>query len=110
MSFEQLLFLAASLGSVGLGVVALARRPRTLATWSFSLGMFLLAMETLLVLEISRTSAPIYFLRIERLRLLCTSVLPGIWLAFSLTYARGNSKEFLRIWRIVLLGALLFPI
>ena len=38
------------------------------------------------------------------------SFLPGFWLAFSLTYSRGNYREFLAKWRIVLVAAFLLPI
>jgi putative PEP-CTERM system histidine kinase len=38
------------------------------------------------------------------------SVLPGIWLFFSLTYARGNYAEFLKRWRLVLVAAFLLPV
>ena len=38
------------------------------------------------------------------------SFLPGIWLFFSLSYARGNYSEFLKRWRFVLAAAFLMPI
>jgi len=37
-------------------------------------------------------------------------LLPGIWLAFSLSYARGNAREFLTKWRLPLAGAFLLPV
>ncbi len=43
-------------------------------------------------------------------RLAAMSFLPGIWLIFSLTYARGNYSEFLKRWRWALIAAFLFPI
>ena len=38
------------------------------------------------------------------------SFLPGTWLFFSLSYARGNYSEFLKRWRFVLAAAFLMPI
>jgi putative PEP-CTERM system histidine kinase len=42
--------------------------------------------------------------------LLAESFLPISWLCFSLTYSRGNSGEFLKRWRFVLLAAFLIPV
>ena len=41
---------------------------------------------------------------------LARSFLPGFWLAFSLTYSRGNYLEFLVRWRLFVGAAFLLPI
>ena len=41
---------------------------------------------------------------------LALSLLPGIWLAFSLSYARGNAREFLTKWRLPMAGAFFLPV
>jgi putative PEP-CTERM system histidine kinase len=46
----------------------------------------------------------------ETLTLITKSFLPGIWLCFSLTYSRGNSREFPVRSRILVLAAFLVPI
>ena len=38
------------------------------------------------------------------------SLLPGTWLVFSLTFARGNYAEFLRRWRPLLAATFLMPV
>jgi len=38
------------------------------------------------------------------------SFLPGFWLLFSLTYSRGNRREFPTRWRYFLAAAFLLPI
>ena len=43
-------------------------------------------------------------------RLLAMSLLPGIWLFFSLSYGRGNYREFLARWRFLLIAAFLIPL
>jgi putative PEP-CTERM system histidine kinase len=43
-------------------------------------------------------------------RLIAMSFLPGVWLIFSLTYARGNYSEFLKRWRWFLAAAFGLPI
>jgi len=42
--------------------------------------------------------------------LIAMSFLPGVWLIFSLTYARGNYSEFLKRWRWFLAAAFVLPI
>jgi hypothetical protein len=42
--------------------------------------------------------------------LVTKSFLPGFWLAFSLTYSRGNYLKFLATWKYFLAAAFLFPI
>jgi putative PEP-CTERM system histidine kinase len=46
----------------------------------------------------------------QLLGLLAKSLLPGTWLCFSLTYSRGNYREFLARSRFVLLAAFLLPV
>jgi hypothetical protein len=46
----------------------------------------------------------------QTLALLTKSFLFGIWLCFSLTYSRGNYREFLARSRFLLLAALLLPL
>ncbi len=43
-------------------------------------------------------------------RLLTMSFLPAIWLLFSLSYSRGNAREFLAKWRWVIAAAFLLPV
>jgi len=43
-------------------------------------------------------------------RLFAMSFLPSIWLFFSLSYARGNYREFLKRWRFLLAAAFLVPV
>ena len=42
--------------------------------------------------------------------LLIKSFLPGIWLLFSITYSRGNYREFVFKWKYTLAAAFLLPI
>ncbi|PYJ08040.1 MAG: PEP-CTERM system histidine kinase PrsK, partial [Verrucomicrobia bacterium] len=46
----------------------------------------------------------------QTLELATMAFLPGIWLVFSLTYARGNDREFLAKWRWVVTGAFALPV
>jgi putative PEP-CTERM system histidine kinase len=83
---------------------------RSVAHQAFVAGMVVLAMESLfdgLSFEANSVGEMVYW---QNWRLVCVSLLPGIWLFFSLSYGRGNYREFLKKWRPVLAFAFLIPI
>ena len=80
------------------------------ARTSFALGMVLLGVESLMAFLSSRCMPfPEEVLAWQRWRLVTMSFLPGCWLLFSLTYGRGDEKEYLRRWRHAILAAFLLP-
>ncbi len=91
------------------GIVAVVVRPTALVCWLFFAGMALLAMEQLLshhlVLAAGRPDAGTWLWRSMFLK----SLVPGVWLCFSLVYARGDRADFLRRWRRGLVAALVVP-
>ena len=77
---------------------------------SFAAGMLVLAMESLfygLAFNTSLSEEKFFW---EQCGILAMSFLPGTWLFFSLSYGRGNYREFLRRWRFALAAAFLIPI
>lgn len=107
-------FVAAIFG----GAVALAvawQERRSPAHWAFVAGMGVLSVESLFVYSGLRALEPETggglegFIQWETLKLMAGALVPGVWLFFSLTYARGNSREFVRRWRWVLGAAFLVP-
>ncbi len=85
-------------------------RERGTAHRSFAAGMFVLAMESLvngLAAEAASVEEKIFW---EKCGLLAVAFLPGIWLFFSLSYGRGNYREFLHRWRFALAAAFLVPL
>src|ERR1035441_5208745 len=109
MSSASILAFAAFLCAGGLAFAVAWYERRSLVHWSFAAGMAALAVENLF----SRLSPDAVLLIIaadrEFLGMVAISVLPGFWLFFSLTYARGNYREFLARWRIVLAVAFIAP-
>lgn len=94
---------------LGLGI--LLRTPRTIASWMFATGMVLLSLEALYngaILEPGNSTRDVEHLHEGRLTVL--SFLPGAWLLFSMTYARGNAAETIRKWRVPLGLIFLAPI
>jgi putative PEP-CTERM system histidine kinase len=110
VTFASLLpFLAAGL-CLGASLFCAIRARRTTADWAFIVGMALLAVEAFLGALVLRSESVQSIERWMQWRLVLVSLLPGTWLLFSLTYARGNAAFFLTRWRPIWTGALLLPI
>jgi hypothetical protein len=110
VTLSSLLAFAAALSSGALAVAVLFRKRRSFAAWCFFAGMATLAVESALggiSLQVSNAENVAYW---QSLALVTKSFLPGIWLAFSVTYSRGNYLEFLATWKFFLGAAFLLPI
>ena len=95
-------------GTLALMVVWNSRR--SVARWTFVVGMAAMAAEEVffaLAVDAVKPDEMVYW---QNWSLAAMSLLPGIWLLFSLTYARGNYSEFLKRWRWALVAAFLLPI
>src|ERR1051326_8635146 len=83
---------------------------RSVARWCFTAGIIVFALESLF----SGLAAKSQLLGVmdhwQTFQMIAMSLLPGIWLAFSLTYARGASSDFLRRWRWMLAAVLIGPL
>lgn len=101
-------FTGATLGTI-LALVHLFRLRRSVADWTFVAGMASLAAEAFFGGMVALTNAPDEIFEWHQRRLISLSLLPGIWLLFSITYARGNAREFLRRRRWVAAGIVLLP-
>jgi putative PEP-CTERM system histidine kinase len=76
----------------------------------FFAGMMALAVEAVitgLTYETISSEGTIFW---YRLRMVPTAVLPGIWILFSLSFARGEDREFLRKWRGLVFTCFLIPL
>jgi putative PEP-CTERM system histidine kinase len=92
------------------GIAAFLRYPKSAAQWSFLAGMLLLSLESALTGCTLKTLLPEQDVHLQNIRLLATGLLSGTWLLFSLTYARGNYRQFLSKWWPILVFAFLVPI
>jgi putative PEP-CTERM system histidine kinase len=105
-----LAFAAAFLGGVT-ALLAAFRERRSIPKWSFVTGMTLLALESIfsgLAAHTDRGGEAIRYW--QQWRLAAMSFLPGTWLLFSFSYARGNAVEFLYKWRFMLVAAFVLPV
>lgn len=109
MNSAAVLAFAAALISGSLAF-AVGWHGRRTAHRSFAAGMLVLAMESLFNGLAFDASFPEERLFWERCALLAMSFLPGTWLFFSLSYARGKYRVFLHRWRYILTAAFVIPI
>jgi putative PEP-CTERM system histidine kinase len=110
MSFD---FFLAFCSALLAGMIALAtafRAKSSVAHWSFSIGMGLLGVESFCSAMVAAASQQTGVVKWERLALCSMALLPIFWLLFSLTYSRGNYRQFLSRWRFLLWASLLVPL
>lgn len=102
-------YAAAAIAASFAGLVLL-RKERHLSSWNFFSGMLLLSVSSLFDgLMLAAADEPRASLW-QRFSFFASLPAPAVWLAFSLSYCRGNPREFLRRWRHALAIVLLLPI
>lgn len=110
MNVDSFLLILGAAMAFGLAAVAYCREAKSpCARFAFSVGMIVLGVESLLAAASTHVFLQSAALVWQRWRLMATALLPGTWLLFSLTYARGNEKEFLTRWKTVILAAFVLP-
>ena len=110
MSFGFILALVSSVlaGCIALGTACRAKS--TVPHWSFAAGMAVLAAERFCLGLSEDGLLPDTVAYWQGWGFCIRSLLPAIWLAFSLTYSRGNYRQFLVKWRYGLLACFLVPV
>jgi putative PEP-CTERM system histidine kinase len=83
---------------------------RSLPHWFFFGGTLASAIESLFSGFAADALSPQEILYWQNWRFFAMSLLPSLWLAFSLTYSRGNARESLRKWRFALASSVLLPV
>ena len=109
MDLPALTAFASAFVALVLATIALIHG-RTLAHWLFALGMAVLAAEGVLYGLAADALIPTDIVHWQNWRLAVTSLLPGTWVCFSLVYARGNYREFLSRWKVILAIVFITPL
>ena len=107
MNIAALLSHASALLALAMAVSVLWKERRSIAHLAFVAGLMVLSVEAFVHALSLNAATPDTFIAWQKWRLIATSFLPAVWLLFSLTYGRGNSREFVERWKIVLLIFLL---
>ncbi|HTX72614.1 MAG TPA: GAF domain-containing protein, partial [Rectinemataceae bacterium] len=100
----------AAVVAVALAGYVLSRDLRSMVHRVFAVGMVLLAVDALLTGLAGEASMPSDYLFWERARTYLTAMLPGMWIVFSLIYARANYRDHLSRWKWAIAGFCLIPI
>jgi len=109
MRLEQLLAYSGMLLAVMLAFGAALRAGRVPSRWAFAAGMLVLAVDRCFSGMLMGTASANTAYRWQMWRLTSAGLIPGIWLFFSLTYARGNAISFIRQWSIPLVLSVILP-
>jgi putative PEP-CTERM system histidine kinase len=110
VKLNTILALAAAIFSFAFAAIVPWRKRRSLATWCFSVGMLVFALESLFGAIWREAAIPESAAFWGTLTLVTKSFVPGVWVCFSLTYSRGSARTLpARAWLLVL-AALLIPI
>ena len=110
MSLFVWLPFAAALASAGIALLAVVRKTPSAATWCFAAGMAVLGMDSLCTgMSLRATQFGEALTWLTR-GMAAKALLPAIWLAFSVTYSRGDWHHTLRRWTLPLAAFLLVPL
>jgi putative PEP-CTERM system histidine kinase len=110
MNGSTILALFATGFSALLAIASLLRALVSKTYLFFFAGMTMLAVESAFSALSLRAGSPGGALRWQSAAVIVRSFMPAVWLLFSLTYSRGNYREFLVRWRILLMAACVAPI
>lgn len=104
----EFLCFCATAAMAALGLFVWIREPRSLPRNIFCAAVVLLGLEYALCAVSIQAMEPEAALQWQTLRMAAIGLSTGLWVLFSLTYARGNAREYLRQWKWAL--ALLFVV
>ncbi|MGA1236197.1 MAG: XrtA/PEP-CTERM system histidine kinase PrsK [Limisphaerales bacterium] len=96
--------------AVLLGFGAWVRDRRSASHAFFALGMVILGVEAFFVAQGMRLPSFESRVHWQKLRMISLAVTPAIWLAFTLSYSRGNPGAYLRRWGWLLGGLGVLPV
>jgi putative PEP-CTERM system histidine kinase len=109
MMLEALLAFAAALLCGGLAAFVIWTNPRAFVHRVFAAGMVAFALQQICAGFAAYAMLPTDILRWEQRGFLVTAVIPGLWLLFSLSFARTNYKAVMVRWRWVIGGTFVLP-
>lgn len=109
MNYPVAISVVSALTATVIAVAVGWRERRSASFLAFAAGMLLFAVESVVVALSASEPQLEAVLDWQRIRLVLFSLMPGLWVFFSFTYARGNHKEFVARWRWVILVAFVLP-
>lgn len=110
MELTPIIAYSSALFAAVIAVAILFHERRSLPHWLLFLAIIIFGFESLFSGFSADAVHPREVVYWQNWRFFTMALLPGIWLPFSLTYSRGNGREFIRKWRIPIAGSVLFPV
>jgi putative PEP-CTERM system histidine kinase len=110
VNLTSALAFGAALFCIALAAAVLVRKRVSIVTGCFSAGMLLFALESVFTGFSFTAALPGRVAFWQTLAFLTKSVWAGIWLCFSITFSRGNYREFLERSRFFLFAIFLLPL
>src|SRR5262245_45463216 len=110
MNFSAVLSYAAAYFTLVMAVAVLVRDRRSLAHRVFVVGMVLFAAEEIFRGIGNGAVLPEDVIYWQKRVIAFSAFLPGVWLAFSVGYARVDFRSFLTKWKWILLAMTFTPI
>jgi putative PEP-CTERM system histidine kinase len=109
MTTAQIFEYASALCAGGLAIATAFRAGRSAPRWAFAAGMIVFGVEGVFTALSNGAPTAEGIGRWQQWRMLTVSLLPGFWLLFSATYARGQDRALAGWKRYGLLAAILVP-
>jgi putative PEP-CTERM system histidine kinase len=110
MNATTLFIYTVALFSEAVAILVILRERRSLVHWAFVLGMSLLALESVFIGLAWNAATVTEITGWQHWKLWTSSLLPGVWLFFAMSYGRGNYREFWNRWRFLLFVSVVVPV
>ncbi|MEN6319565.1 MAG: XrtA/PEP-CTERM system histidine kinase PrsK [Syntrophaceae bacterium] len=110
MNYNLVIAWFAAVFTAGIAVAAFWQDRHSFVHRIFAAGMLLFALDAGLVGLFYQAPFTTQFLLRQWLQPLVASLLPAVWLLFSISFARANYKEQISQWKWVLLASLVLPV
>src|SRR5690349_11513764 len=110
MDFAYIFAFVSALFAAAIAAVIAWSARRSIAHWSLAAGMAALAAESVCSGFAADALLPDEIVYWQSWSIVALAFVPATWLLFSLSYARGNYREFIYRWRFSLLATLVIPI
>jgi putative PEP-CTERM system histidine kinase len=100
MNFLNIIYLFSILASATIALLMFAKNKKGLPNITFALGM--LSIAVIEFGDLMTSGKPHNMLSYNKASLVVESLMPGLWLLFSLTYSRKEYKEISAFWKLAL--------
>jgi putative PEP-CTERM system histidine kinase len=110
MPFSLILSYSAVIVTGAAAVTVIWRGPKAFVHRTLAAGLALFSLEALFVALTFQAASPTDALHLQRLQLLISSLVPGIWILFSLSIGRPNYGQVVSKWKWAIGASFVLPV